>query len=201
MPPATAYCRKCREKHSRPVGRNCQRVEVGDATAIEASVSEPSQTLLNAPVAPIAPTQAAVNLDILEKLSMISGQISSLDGRVRQTEATLADRTTDSVNPASASSTATANPIAINATASNASNNVTGLVNDALSVAPVSFSGNNGNLVPTTDFLRSNIDIQRQVDVRFAELHNAQVATSSSGKLKSQRGGASDVPIKKFVAF
>ena len=69
-------------------------------------------------------------------------------------------------------------------------------VNDALNVAPVSFSGNNGNIVPTTDFLRSNNDIQRQVDVRFAELHSAQVATTSSGKLRSQRGGASDVPIK-----
>ena len=115
----------------------------------------------------------------------------------------MADRTTNLTNPASAGSTATVNPIATNATASasNASNSATVPVNDTLSVAPVNFSGNSGNIVPTTDFLRSNTDIQRQVDVRFAELHNAQVATSSLGKLKSQRGGASDEPIKKFVAW
>ena len=33
------------------------------------------------------------------------------------------------------------------------------------------------------------------------ELHTSQVSQNATGKLKSQRGGGPDVPIKKFVAW
>ena len=201
MPPAKAFCRQCNEQHSRPVGRNCRKNKVGDAAAMDVSVIEPAQQLLSA-VPQI--NQNAVNTQILEKLSAISSQISSLDGRVTMAETALADRTTDLVptsavsvasNSLQASNNATATASASNATA-------TAMTSNFSNVVPQSVNATNTSIIPTMDLLKSNQDIQKQVDARFAELHNSQASISSSGKLKSQRGGGvSDIPIKRFVPW
>ena len=56
------------------------------------------------------------------------------------------------------------------------------------------------NVVPSTDFLRTNQAIQAQVDARLAEYQGMQ-PHGLQGKLKSQRGNGPEVPIKKFVAW
>ena len=54
-------------------------------------------------------------------------------------------------------------------------------------------------IVPSTQILRQNALIQKQVDDRFLELQSNTVATST-GKIKSQRGGT-EVIVKNFVAW
>ena len=99
----------------------------------------------------------------------------------------MADWTTDLLAPTSAECTAsnstnTATNVATGAIASTS-------VSEILNVAPQPLTAASTSLIPTTDFLRTNEQIQKQVDARFTELHNAQTTTSTSGKLKSQRGG------------
>ena len=43
MPAGKPYCRVCKDNHDRPVGRNCQRAQVGDAAVTSVSVSGPPQ--------------------------------------------------------------------------------------------------------------------------------------------------------------
>ena len=180
--PATAFCRSCDKNHVRPVGRNCKRVKVGDATATAVSVSGPSiPTVTAQPIATPSALQSDKDTLILQTLTNISEKLNSLDGRVRQTESALADRTTLPSGPSNSlpvenevqnSNVATACPVFVNT-----------------------------SVVPTTEYLRTSTDIQKQVDARFVELHNAQGLQSTSGKLKSQRGGKAEVPIKRFVAW
>ena len=92
MPAGLDFCRVCEESHTRPVGRNCRRKkQVGEVAATIGSVSGPAQTN-DTVTAAITPDVGSM---ILSKLSNISEQIDSLDGRVWITEAALADRTTD----------------------------------------------------------------------------------------------------------
>ena len=200
MPPAKfAFCRSCNEEHSRPVGRNCRRNKVGDAAVTEVSVAQHVQPALSA--TPVV-GQDAINSSILEKLSAISNQLSSLDGRVRATETSLAGRTTDLVTPTSATVVAsTATSTAQNSYATGSTSSIAASQRDISNVVSCSLGVANSNIIPSAEFLKSNDEIQRKVDARFAELHNAQVAFQTTGKLKSQRGGASDVPIKRFVPW
>ena len=108
------------------------------------SVAGPSQT---------DNLSTALNVDvgerILSQLGSISQQIVSLDGKVRATEAALADRTATPPCPTS--------PSVSDKGASNVASHSAG-------TDPV--------IVPNTEFLRSNTDIQRQVDKRFIELQS-----------------------------
>ena len=144
------------------------RRKVGDAAVTVTSVSGPSQSDNNA-------SQSSNMSLVLAKLTAIDNKIDSLDDRVRHTEAALADRTTYPAEGSALSSSNTPQPS-----------------NVAAPTLTVS------DTVPTSEYLRTNVDIQRQVDARFQELHSTQV--SSTGKLKSQRGGT-EVPIKRFVAW
>ena len=151
-------------------------------TATALSVSDSSIPTVSASATPSTPvTQSDRDDLILSTLNAINAKVTALDGRVLHTERALADQTTHPVNPIAATSDSQ------NANTSNVATPT------ALSVSTA--------VVPTTDYLKNNLDIQKQVDARFVELHNAQVLSSSTGKLKSQRGGLTDVPIKKFVAW
>ena len=179
MPAGLAYCRKCDENHSRPVGRNCTRIQqVGDVAATVGSVSGPAQANVNAHPTVTASISTPINSDvgsmILSKLSNIFEQIDSLDGRVRITEAALADKTT---NQASGTKSSVPNDQDV-----------------AISALEKSDS-----IVPSTDFLKSDHYIQQQVDARLKEYQG--VEPGNSGKLRSQRGGNTDVPIKRYVAW
>ena len=176
MAPVQVYCRVCKAHHERPVGRNCKRTQVGDAVATDGSVAGPSQ-VLNTATATATATPNDFNAQVLKSLSTISEQLVSLDGRVRQTEASLASRTTNLAVPTSPTNSSTASNVA----------------------APNPTHVDPG-VIPTIDFLRQNIEIQRQVDARVAELHSTQVL-GTQGKLKSHRGGGPDIPIKRYVAW
>ena len=93
--------------------------------------------------------------EILSILNAINAKVTALDGRVQHTECALADRTTNLVDPSTATS---------DSHSANASNVATPT---ALSVSTT--------VIPTTEYLRNNLDIQKQVDARFVELHNAQI--------------------------
>ena len=178
--PSTAFCRSCDVSHARPLGRNCKWLKVGNATAKVLSVSNSSIPTVNASATPSSPvTQSDRDDLILSTLNAINAKVTALDGRVQNTERALADRTTHPVDPIASSSDSQ------NANASNVATPTALFVSTAV--------------IPTTDYLKNNIDIQKQVDARFVELHNAQVLSSSTGKLKSQRGGQTDVPIKIYV--
>ena len=153
------------------VGRNCKRSKVSDAAATAGSVSEPSHATASASIAP------DLGSHILSKLTALTNHITALDGRVRDAETALADRTTD-----------------LTASKSHSGSNVANLssINQAMSVED--------SVIPTTDFLKNDNIIQQQVDARFLELQGA-ANLLQSGKLKSQRGGNSHIPIKKFVPW
>ena len=160
----------------RPVGRKCTKQKVGDTTAMAVSVSDMSD---NAVPSVSTSSKASLvgntdfNLLLLNKLTSIDEKLVSLDGRVKKTETAIADRTTDpEASPAMPSSS----------TASNVA-----------TTQPVSLSDT--AIIPSTEYLRTNAEIQKQVDARFIELHSNQVQ-NNAGKLKSQRGGGPDVPIK-----
>ena len=106
-------------------------------------VSGPAQT--NDDVTANATSTTAFASDvgsmILSKLSNISEQIDSLDGRVRVTEAALADKTT---NLASGSK-------------SNVQNDSDVAISNVEKIT----------IVPTTDFLKFDHYIQQQVDARM----------------------------------
>ena len=178
--PATAFCRSCDKSHVRPVGRNCKKAKVGNATAMAVSVSGPSIPTVTA--TPTATNRVSDKDDlILQTLTSINEKLNSLDGRVRQTESALADRTTHLSGPS----------INVSEESEIQNSNVVNSCPAAVSTA----------VVPTTEYLRSNTDIQRQVDARFVELQNAQGPQSTSRKLKSRRGGKAEVPIRRFVAW
>ena len=105
-------------------------------------------------------------------------------------ETALADRTTDLV-PTSAVSVSGSFATTNNATTTNLASNatVTASTSNSSNVAPYNDNAASSSIIPTMDLLKSNQDIQKQMDARFAELHNSEVFISSSGKLKSQRWG------------
>ena len=169
--PVKAFCRSCDEQHERPVGRKCKKQKVGDTTATAVSVSDVSDNAV-ASVSNTSQPSTVGNVDfnslLLNKLTSIDEKLVSLDGRVKKTETAIADRTTDpEASPAmpssnTASNVATAQPVSLSDTA----------------------------VIPSTEYLRTNAEIQRQVDARFIELHSSQVQ-NNAGKLKAQRGGGS----------
>ena len=142
---------------------------MSDTVATVGSVSEPAQT----PLATSLP--ADLGSQILSKLSAIDDKIVHLDGRVRDTETALANRTM-SLASTQASSISQS------------------------TVATVVDQTPNDVILSSTDFLCSDKAIQQQVDQRFIELQTA-ASLMQPGKLKSQRSGTVHIPIKKFVAW
>ena len=139
---------------------------------------------------------------ILGQLSTISQQLHTLDGRVRKNESALEARTSHPV-PATPTPVAsfTAN-VAGDATSSHSASNYalpsTSTANARANVAALN-PQTESDIVPSLDFLKTNAQIQAQVDARVLEYQNAQV-TAQQGKLKSQRGGV-EVPVKKSVGW
>ena len=155
--PAKPYCRTCDINHERPVGRNCaRRAQVGEVAATAGSISGPSLSVSNAN----PPDLTASNL-ILNKLTSIQGQLTSMDERVRKNEAALAGRTTD--RAASASESLTPNP--------------------ASSVAQNFDLSTTENVVPNTDFLQNSDVIQKHVDARLLECSSMASKISKGVKM------------------
>ena len=145
---------------------------MSDAAATVGSVSEPSHVTASSSIAP------DLGSHILSKLMALTDHITALDGGgVRDAETALADRTTDLTASKNHSSSTVCIANTVNQTAS---------VEDSL--------------IPTTKFLKNDSLIQQQVDARFLELQGT-ANMLQSGKLKSQRGGNSHIPIKTFVAW
>ena len=155
------------------MGRNCvRRAQVGEVAATAGSISGPSLSISSA-----NPSDLTASNMILNKLTSIQGQLTTMDERVRKNEAALANRTAD--RAASASESLTPNP--------------------ASSVAQNFDRSTAENVVPNTDFLQNNDVIQKHVDARLFE-YSAMATRHMPGKLKSQRGGQ-DVPFRRFVGW
>ena len=136
--PKEVFCHQSETEHARPVERNCKRGrQVSGSSTNEVSAPGPSQS---------DTSSSGLNSDIgdkiLNKLTAINDQMVSLEGRVRLTEATLANRTTDRPMPSSP----------------------TGSDRQTSNVAALNL---HSDIVPSTDFLKSNTAIQNQVDARF----------------------------------
>ena len=54
------------------------------------------------------------------------------------------------------------------------------------------------SVIPSLEFLRNNESLQAQVEKRLAELKNVN-ELATRGRTKSQRGGPSDVTVKKLI--
>ena len=112
--PAKTFCRVWNKDHERPVGRNCRKQRIGETTALAVSVSDSSDMSVNAlpvvqntaiPATSATGSTIDISALLLQKLASIDSKLTSLDGRVTQTETALADRTTDpSVPPVAATS-------------------------------------------------------------------------------------------------
>ena len=138
--PSKAYFRICDIQHDRPVGRKCNRRQVGDAAATVVSVSaNPTTSTTGAASHANSANPIDMNEHILNKLTTMSDILVSRDGRVRKTETALADRTTDlAVLPSPAKSTSTA--------ASNVSN-----------VAALNPLSSQSAAIPTTEYLKNRL--------------------------------------------
>ena len=106
---------------------------LGNTAVTVASVSGPSQLDNNA-------SQPSDMSLVLAKITAIDNKLVSLDDRVRHIETTLADRTT---YPAEVTCVSV--------------NNTAKLSDVAVTILTVS------DTVPTTEYLKTNVDIQRQV--------------------------------------
>ena len=100
----------------------------------------------------------------MTKFPAISEHLNTLDGRDRETKTALADRTTHLIVPSSSQENAN------NVTTATAS---TANIATTSSTLPSVNLANNDDLIPSTDFLKSDRAIQQQVDARFLQLQGA----------------------------
>ena len=120
---------------------------------------------------------ATVSDQILLQLQKLGEKMDSMDRRVQRTEAALGQGS----QQASQTVNTSCNPPIQN----NESHGID--TEDTVE-----------SVVPSLGYLRNNTSIQAEVDKRLAEL--AQINESATrGRLKSQRGGPGEVPVKKVV--
>ena len=74
--PGRAFCRVCEVTHERPVGRNCNRQQVGNATSNALALDDTANSSFAS-----TSTRVCVDLNaqVLNKLSSIAEKIDSLD--------------------------------------------------------------------------------------------------------------------------
>ena len=125
----------------------------------------------------VAPSSHDVTIsdEILRQLRQLGEKMDSMDKRVQRTEAAL-EKGHSQVNDIPTTSQGTAGQ----ATAYDLDENTA------------------QSVVPSLEFLRNNESLQAQVEQRLAELKNVN-ELATRGRIKSQRGGPSDVTVKKLI--